>query len=132
MRKVNGHLLIFSGFFHMLLGVLSGFGQLKFIVSYGIWNALGQQSQSQCLASLGCAQANALWWFVSWGAMLVILGAVVFWVERCLHQRVPTAVACLLFFLCLLSAILMPVSGFWFVMLVAMNMILCNCRKPDE
>lgn len=133
MKKMNGLLLIVAGCFHTLLGVIAGWSQLRAMVSYGVWNALGQQSQTQCLSSLSCMQWNALWWFIALGFMFIILGMVFYWIESRLQRCVPGVVGWGLFFVSFLGAVLVPASGFWFVMAVSINMIYCariEQRKP--
>ena len=84
MKRVSGYLLIILGFFHVMLGVISGWPQLKVIFSYGIWNALGQQSQAACVKNLVCIQLNAIVWFISLGLMIIVLGALCLWIEKTL------------------------------------------------
>ena len=132
MKKTNGYLLLFLGLLHVAVGVVGGWSQFVFIADYGIWNALIQHSQAVCMKTLGCLQLNGTWWFVAWGLMLILFGLLCTWVEVILNQTVPAFIAWLLCLICVVCAILMPASGFWLVMIVALNMFLCARKKHVE
>ncbi len=132
MKKINGYLLLFLGLLHVAVGVVGGWSQFVSIADYGIWNALIQHSQTVCMKTLGCLQLNGTWWFVAWGLMLILFGLLCTWVEVILNQTVPAFIAWLLFLICSVCAILMPASGFWLVMIVALNMVLCARKKHVE
>lgn len=125
-KNVSGYLLLVCGIAHVLLGILSGWPQLTTIYVSGIWNALGQKSQSVCTATLSCMQVNALWWFIVVGLMLLLLGGLCIWVERSLQRVVPAVIGWMLLVISAMSAILIPLSGFWAVMMVAMYIIYCD------
>ena len=128
MKKINGILLMMAGGLHFILGVVSGWPQLKAIAAYGFWNALIQHSQSVCVASLPCMQMNAIWWFVALGFLLMLLGWMFYIIESGWQRCVPASVGWFLFLTSLLSAILVPASGFWFLMLLSINIIVCAAR----
>ena len=132
MKKINGYLLLFLGLLHVAVGVVGGWSQFVSIADYGIWNALIQHSQAVCMKTLGCLQLNGTWWFVAWGLMLILFGLLCTWVEVILNQTVTAFIAWLLFLICGVCAILMPASGFWLVMIVALNMVLCARKKHVE
>lgn len=130
MRKLNGSLLVLSGVLHVVVGIAAGFKQVILIGSYGIWGALVQGSQAACLQSLQCMQMNAIYWFIAWGVMLVLLGLLVYWLEEKLNQAIPIVVSILLMIVSLFCALLMPLSGFWFVAIVAIRMTVSGL-KPN-
>ena len=128
MRRCSGLLLILLGLIHVLVGLVSTTAILRNMWHYGLWNNLIRNSQAQCLQSLPCLQANLVWWFIAWGLMLLLLGVIVHWVESRLKQAVPAIIGWLLLLLSTLCAVLMPVSGFWAVMLIAVYMIVLARR----
>ena len=125
-KKISGYLLLILGFLHVALGVVSGWPQVKAIFAYGIWNALGQQSQAACINNLVCMQLNAIWWFISVGLMIIVFGALCIWIERTLQRSIPAFIGWLLFIISALSAVIIPASGFWLVMAIAVYMIISN------
>ena len=131
MKRINGILLMFAGGIHIILGTVSGWQQLKAMVNYGLWNALIQHSQSACIASLPCMQMNTIWWFISFGLLLVLLGLTFYVIESIWQRCVPACVGWLLLIVSLFSAVLVPASGFWFVLLVSINIIICAARFDD-
>ena len=126
MKRISGYLLVLLGCLHVLVGVFGGWIQIKAILSYGVWNALGQKPQALCMKSTPCLQVNSIWWFIAWGLMLILFGFTCIWVERKLERPVPAFIAWLLLLISIICAILIPASGFWVVMLVAIYMIICS------
>lgn len=123
MKKVSGYLLIGLGVLHTLVGLAAGWDQVKKIISYGVWNALGKQSQIHCMKNIGCLQVNSIWWFISWGLMLILFGILCTWIEVSLKKAIPTFIAWLLLLISSICAILIPASGFWLVIAVAIYML---------
>ena len=120
--KINGTLLMLGGILHVVLGSVAGWASLKKIAVLGFWNALVGQSQAMCLASLSCMQINTFWWFVVFGLMLILIGYWVHWCEHHQQQQIPLPASILLAAIALTCAIIMPVSGFWLVVVIALNM----------
>lgn len=131
MKKISGYLLVALGILHICLGVFSGWKQIKDVFSYGVWNALGQQSQSFCMNNISCLQINTIWWFISFGLMLILFGALCIWIELALKRAVPSIISWLLLVISLIYAVLIPISGFWLVMLIAIYMIV-SARCGNE
>ncbi len=129
MKRHSGLLLILCGFIHAVVGIAAALAPLQHIWHYGLWNSLTQDSQAQCFESLPCLQANATWWFIAWGLMLLILGVLVHWVESRLQQAVPASLGWSLLLLSTLCAVMMPASGFWAVMVVAVYMIVLATKQ---
>lgn len=129
MFKINGILLMLSGLLHSMLGCVSGWPQLTTIYSTGLWRALTPHSQALCMQSLSCMQINAMWWFIVFGFMLFLIGLGVHWVEWHLQRCFPYVFCCGLFLVSIICGLLMPASGFWFVAIIALNMIICRVRK---
>ena len=73
MLRINGVLLMLAAACHILLGVIVAINPLRAIYSYGVWNALTQHSQAWCMQSVTCLQMNSLWWFISFGLLLLVL-----------------------------------------------------------
>ena len=124
MKSISGYLLIFCGILHVVVGAAGGWHQIVGIINYGVWNALLQHSQELCMQNMTCLQFNGVWWFVAWGLMLVLFGLICAWVERVTEKAVPAFIGWALLFVCFLCAVLMPASGFWLVMAVAVYMII--------
>ena len=84
MKRISGYLLLVLGCFHVVLGVVSGWPQVKTIVADGVWNALGQLPQAACVNTLVCMQLNAIAWFLLLGLFIMLFGALCIWIESTL------------------------------------------------
>ncbi len=126
MKKISGYLLVILGILHVSLGAISGWQQIKSIFSYDVWNALGQQPQAICMKDIPCLQVNTIWWIILFGLMLVLFGVLCIWIEGKLQRTIPSFIGWLLLVISGVSAVLLPVSGFWLVMLVAFYMLISN------
>ncbi|SDX35520.1 hypothetical protein SAMN04488069_101117 [Hymenobacter psychrophilus] len=95
-----------TGILHMLLGVAVFTGPARSIWQAGIWNSIAHDY----------SRATFLWFSCS-GALLLLLGYLMHWV---LQQRpLPRALGGGLAALALAGGIIMPVSGFWLVLIQA-------------
>jgi hypothetical protein len=130
MKRISGYLLLILGFLHVALGVVSGWPQVKAIFAYGVWNALGQQPQAACINNLVCMQLNAIWWFISLGLMIILFGALCIWIERTLKRAIPAFIGWLLLVISAMGAVVIPISGFWLVLAIAIYMLF-SARKEE-
>lgn len=123
MKRYAGYTLIALGLLHVAAGIGPGWPQIKMILDMGVWNALGQQPQNICMQHVSCLQMNTIWWFTSWGLMLILFGSLCTWVERSLERAIPSWIASLLIIISMINAIIIPASGFWLVMVVGIYML---------
>ncbi len=89
------------GVLHTVVGLLLGATPLAAIVSAGYVGAVD-----------GYFDRLAIFWFLMFGAVLMLLGEAFRWMEQS-PQGVPSRIGWQLGVVCLAGAAAMPVSGFW-------------------
>lgn len=117
MRRLSGWLLIGYGIFHLLAGIFYGGGQLKAMAAEGFFNTIGTDF----------SRAAIFWYYFS-GLLFILSGHLVWWIQRKKNLPLPAFVGWELLVLCVIGVILMPLSGFWLVLLLAVYMIF-DARK---
>jgi hypothetical protein len=95
------------GVFHNLIGVALGWGPLAEIVGDGLFNAVDPFPLRM-----------AIFWFEGFGALLMLMGATWWWIER-QGLVLPRFVAVGAALIALLGAFFMPISGFYTLLPVA-------------
>ena len=112
MRGLSGTLMIGIGILNTVFGFVIGRQRLTEIVSDGFLNAVGND--------LG---RNSIFWFMFAGFAWFILGYFCLWFERQFRRPVPALVGWELLLFAALGIALMPVSGFWLILGVAVYML---------
>lgn len=112
MKKINAKLLILIGIIHNLFGLAIGIPYLKEIAQAGFFNAVDPHPYRM-----------AITWFLFFGFLFIILGQLALSLDY-----IPNSVAWSLLTLSLAGVILMPVSGFWLVLALAIYIIFNNSK----
>jgi Family of unknown function (DUF6463) len=116
MRGLSGLLLVAIGVLHTVVGILNGHSVLSRISGA----TFSTEASRQLVAALG---KQFVFWFLFGGFLTVVLGHLLTWVERRLGRPVPSFVGWELLALSIVGLFVMPVSGFWLVLAVAIYMI---------
>ena len=119
MPKISGHLLVAVGVVHNLVGVVFGFGYLAEIAHAGFFNAVEPHFPRQ-----------TVFWFLFTGLLFILIGQVCLWAERRLDRPLPAFVGWELLAFSVVGVVLIPVSGFWLVIALALYMIAAARRAP--
>lgn len=120
MRRWIGRWLIGVGVVHNVVGVYSFLPVLREMASAGLWNSTGMDPMR-----------NLVFWFLSFGFVLMILGSVTDWIERQLPGALPSALGWSLLLLMVIGIIVMPASGFW-LLIPALYGCLRTRRKTTQ
>lgn len=108
-----GGLLVAIAVVHQLVGVTIGAGLVPGPFASPADAPLTRMWRAGVLDSVGEDPWNGLvTWFLLWGFLLALLGAVLHSLERT-GARLPTSFAWGMLATCILGVTLMPASGFW-------------------
>lgn len=126
-RRVQaaGRLLELIGALHILGGTWVGREVLARMVRRGLFG----EADSGLGEIASRVDQEMVFWFLLWGATLVLLGHVVAWTEG-QGRRPPAAIGWELLALGLAAGALMPRAGFWFVLLPALLLIRGSRHLP--
>ncbi len=113
--KKSGSLLIATGIFHNLIGVMMGWEVLKELVNAGIINSINTEMDR-----------NAIFWFLFSGFMMMMLGQLMHRYSQEQNKPVPASLGYSLLIITLIGCIMMPVSGFWLVLPQALIILIAN------
>ena len=113
MRRWVGRWLAGVGILHILFGVAAFADPLREIAAEGFWNAVDAHPDR-----------SVAFWFVFAGPLIVLLGALVDWVEAHAPVGLPRFLGWTLLVFALLGGILMPLSGFWLFLPPALGVLL--------
>ncbi len=122
MRKVSGLALVAIGLLHSLALVMPGaigFG--------GIWKEIGDAGIVDAVKS----ESLRIWgyyWFLMPGFFMIIYGLLIHWIENHLCRPLPSFAGWGLLAVAGFGIVLDPDTGFWLVLLVAINMIVASRR----
>jgi len=122
MRSMTGQLLIVIGVLHTAVGVLNGYRVLS-QVSQATFSG---ETSRQLVAALG---SQFVFWFLFGGLLTVVLGHLLTWIERRLGHPIPSFIGWELLALSVAGLLVMPVSGFWLVLAVAIYAIVMARRS---
>ena len=109
MRRLCGPLLMATGGLHLLVGLFFYAGPLAAIARDGFYNAVTPN------LVVPAFDRDAAFWFMLFGVMLLILGALMRWVQGRLGT-LPAFLGWSLLALGAVGVVLMPLSGFWLVL----------------
>ncbi len=116
MHGTSGLLLIGIGVLHTVFGLFQGYRVLARISGATFSTEAGRQ----LVTALG---RQFVFWFLFGGFLMLVLGHVFTWVERRLDHRVPAVFGWELLVLAMTGLAVMPRSGFWLVLAVAIYTI---------
>jgi hypothetical protein len=122
MRGISGLLLISIGVVHTMVGIFNGYSVLSQISRA----TFSTEATRQLVAALG---KQFVFWFLLGGLLILVLGHLLTWIERRLGQRVPLFIGLELLALSVAGLLVMPVSGFWLVLAVAIYTIVIAYRS---
>ncbi len=125
MRRINGIALIVIGLLHSLALIIPGA-----IGFPGIWNEISQNGFIDVVSG-GNLRIWGYYWFLIPGFALMILGIICTWVERRLSRPLPAFFGWSLLAFSVFGIALDTDTGFWLVLLVAINIIVSSKRRPD-
>ncbi|WP_404786936.1 DUF6463 family protein [Altericista sp. CCNU0014] len=131
MNKISGLALIIIGLLHTLIGLLLpgaiGFsGVWQEIVNVGVIDAAKPES----------LQIWGYYWFLMPGLLIILYGLLCYWVENQLNASLPSFVGWGLLLVAGFGIVLDIDTGFWLVLIVAINAIVASqrgdrSRQPD-
>ena len=124
MRGTSGLLLIGVGILHTVLGVFKGHSLLSEISR----SAFATETGRRLVTGLG---KEFVFWFLFGGFLMLVLGHFFTWVERRLNHAVPSFIGWELVLLSVVGLVLMPLSGFWLVLGVAIYAIVAARRTKQ-
>jgi len=124
MRKISGLALVTMGLLHSLialvmLGAIGFSGIWREIVDVGIVDAV----KSDSLRIWG------YYWFLMCGFLVIIYGLLCHWIEHQLNSPLPLFVGLGLLLVAGFGIVLDVDTGFWLVLIVAINAIAKRCCK---
>jgi hypothetical protein len=112
-RRWIGSLLMTTAVLHELVGIYFYATPLTHIVQDGIFNSIAKSATEVYF------DRDAAFWFLVTGALLFVIGYLVHWVIAQLGT-LPPALGWSLLGLSVAGVVLMPLSGFWLVLIQAM------------
>lgn len=113
--KRSAYLLIATGILHNTIGLVFGVSVLADIFRAGLFNTVHPPYYER----------EAIFWFLFAGFAMMLWGALLLSMSH-----VPKVFSVGLLVLCVLGAIMMPVSGFWLVIPQAVYMLVQPTKKP--
>ncbi|WP_166245883.1 DUF6463 family protein [Paenibacillus turpanensis] len=105
-RKIKqqvGVLLMLTGLLHSGVGLTIYMKHLLPIFSEGVWDTVQE----------GDWELGTSFWFMMFGFLLILLGYLTDWMIKKGKISPPAAFGWMLFLLCVIGAVTMPISGFW-------------------
>ncbi len=126
MRKVSGLALVAIGLLHSLALVMPGA-----IGFSGIWKEIGDAGIVDAVKS----ESLRIWgyyWFLLPGFFMIIYGLLCHWIENQLGRPLPSFAGWGLLAVAGFGIVLDIDTGFWLVLLVAINMIVASRRARQN
>jgi hypothetical protein len=121
MRRLSGPALVAIGVGHTVVGVTLGYSPLAEIARDGFFNAVEPHFSRM-----------AVFWFLFSGLAVILLGQLVLWTERRLDRPVPAFIGWQLLALSIVTAVFIPVSGAYLVIILALYMIVVARRAANH
>ena len=116
-RRWIGRWLLGVGILHTLLGIGTYIFSVVAIVREGLWNTV-EPVQGRPLAV----------WCIAAGLQLILLGALANWIEA--RGPLPRFLGWTLLAFAMLGAVLIPISGFWFLLPPAVGILARRGAPP--
>ena len=111
MKKWIGKVIIFIGIIHLVFGFISYRTAWAEMLRSGLFNTVDSQLEHQ-----------AAFWFIVFGMLVLILGGLIDWCEG--HKQVlPKFLGWSLLALSIVGIVMMPISGWWFLLIPAIGAI---------
>src|SRR4030095_11151808 len=110
------------GLFTTVRGIISGYR----VLSQTSRAEFSTEASRQLVAGLG---RQFVFWFLFGGLQMLALGHLLAWIERQLKRRAPSFIGWELLALSIAGLLVMPVSGFWLVLAVAIYTIVLARRS---
>jgi len=120
-RPVVGLALTFVGIVHILVTPLVVGDSVRSVIEGGVVAAVERDPATAVLRGLG-------FWYVTAGLAVIMLGALVIWIERT-TASVPTLLPWMLVGLTVWGVLLMPLSPFWAFLVIAL-LAFRKTRRP--
>ncbi len=117
MKRWIGIYLMVVGVLHTAVGVIVFGPTLRQLLAEGMWNTLGRSPERQLS-----------FWFLMLGLALILLGAMVDWIETT-TTRPPGRLAVGLAIITVAGLVMMPLSPFW-LLLPATVALAIRSRRP--
>lgn len=126
MRKISGLALVAIGLLHSLIALVMpgaiGFGGIwKEIVDVGVVDAVKPES----------LRIWGYYWFLVPGFLTIVYGLLCHWIENQLSHPLPSFAGWGLLAVAGFCIVLDIDTGFWLVLLIAINMIVAS-RRADQ
>jgi hypothetical protein len=125
-KKISGLALMVIGLLHSLIALAIP----EAIGFSGIW----QDVINAGVVDAATPDAPGIWgyyWFLASGLLMMIYGCLCYWIENQLNQILPSFAGWSLLILSALGIVLDLDTGFWLVLLVAINAIVASLRNQD-
>ena len=111
MRRIAGYLLMAIALAHFVFGLLSYFGPFSAMARVGFWNSVDPYDDRQ-----------EAFWFAVFAVPLFFLGQILFR-SQISEESVLTSLGWQILAVALIGAFLMPISGFWLVVVPALLLL---------
>jgi hypothetical protein len=125
MRRLCGPLLMATGALDLLYVLVFHARQVAAIAQGGFFNAVDPN------AAFSTFDRETAFWHLMFGAMALILGGLVHWAQD-RTGTLPSFLGWSLLALGLAGVVLMPFSGFWMILPLAVLMVVVARRGPLE
>lgn len=119
MRKHAGYLVMAIALIHEAVGLIVYASPLGEIIQAGVFNSVNPPYWER----------DAAFWFLMFGIMLFVLGYVAQWTLKHVGY-VPAGLSWGLLIVCAIGVMLMPASGFWLAIPVAIMMLRTGEDNP--
>lgn len=125
MLKFSGYLLILTSILHFIGGFVFYSEPLAEIARAGWWNAVSPDPFNLNY------QRSAAFCFMSLSPLWLILGMLCCWIEQ-KQLIMPSFVGWILLIFAIVSVVLVPVSGYWLLLLPSTIIIYVSLRNKDS
>ncbi len=125
MLKLSGYLLIITSILHFMGGFVFFPEPLAEIAQAGWWNAVSPDPLNLNY------EREAAFWFMMISPLLFILGMLCCWIQE-QQIKIPVFVGWILLVVTIIGIVIMPVSGFWLLLLPSGIILFVSMRNKDS
>ena len=125
MKRVSGLALASIGLLHSLVLVFPG--PIGFS---GIWTDIFEAGVIDAV-DVESPRIFGFYWFIIPGLFMILVGLICHWIENHMHSPLPPFVGWTLLAISVFGIVLDTDTGFWLVLLVAINMVLASKRAEQ-